>query len=519
MPLICQICSTSNKDGSRFCKECGATLLKNGRYAIVNLIGQGGMGSVYKALDTQNNNRTVALKELLLPQGVSSRDMQEAERLFQAEAHILSGLYHPNIIDVAGVFQEKTTWYLVMSFVPGETLEDLLERTPGHKLPLSDALDIGKQLASALHYLHTWQNPQGMIQPIIFRDLKPANVMVTSGMHVVLIDFGIARLFKQGQQKDTAAFGSVGYAPPEQFGRMQTTPQSDIYSLGRLLHCMLTGEDPGDRGMQDPGRSVYDSRHPVSANLDTLLQRMQDIKVEARPKSAREVHNVLDYVLLHWSDPALPRTASTGITPPPPATNTGGKRAGTQKILPSTKKATAAVPAYPLPSPAPIVQNAASPFPSHVTIFSIFAQEDIQQVTAMKGALEGTLRQSIKMTFIDESLITPGTIHQEYMENALTRANIILLFVSVDFIASTSCSAMTNRALQRHQKGEATVVPIVLRPCTYTYTAFSHFSMYPQDRDGRIKPITSWSNRDTAMSKVVDAFTELLKDLHTQGQL
>src|SRR5947209_1915657 len=134
--LICKKCSTQNKDGSRFCKECGYVLLKGGRYHFVSILGQGGMGAVYKAEDTLNHNRVVAVKELSLQQSISHKDAQEAERLFQAEAQILSGLYHPNIIDVAGSFQEGKTWYLVMSFVPGETLEDLLDRTPCHRLPV-----------------------------------------------------------------------------------------------------------------------------------------------------------------------------------------------------------------------------------------------------------------------------------------------------------------------------------------------------------------------------------------------
>ena len=110
----------------------------------------------------------------------------------------------------------------------------------GGKLPIEKVLNIGIQLCAVLDYLHTRQ------PPIIFRDLKPANVMLTADGHIFLIDFGIARHFKPGQAKDTSALGSSGYAAPEQYGKMQTTPRADLYALGATLHQMLTGNDPSD---------------------------------------------------------------------------------------------------------------------------------------------------------------------------------------------------------------------------------------------------------------------------------
>ena len=526
MPLQCRICSTSNKDGTRFCKQCGNPLLKGERYYIVDLLGQGGMGAVYKAWDTQNLNRYVALKELRLSQGMSSQEVREAERQFQAEAQILAGLYHPHIVDVAGIFQEGANWYIVMSFVLGETLEDLQNRLPAHRLPVSQALDIGKQLADALHYLHTWQNPLGKVQPIIFRDLKPANVMVTSGIHTVLIDFGIARLFKQGQSNDTTAYGSLGYAAPEQFGRSQTTAQSDLYSLGRLLHSILTGDDPADRGIQDSGQSVYDPRHPVSAHLDDLLKRMQDIQVATRPNSAQEVCDVLDYVLSHWNESTVQQKVATRLIPPaaaPSSTIIRGNSASTQAppaaVRTPTGKSTAAVSTRSSQPPDHSLQSLASPFPTHVTIFSLFASEDIPFVTDIKEGLQGALRSTTSINFRDKSCISAGTDHKEYMVNALTSADIILFFVSASFLASESISIMTNRALLLHNQEHATVVPLVVRPCMYTYSSFSNLPMHPQDHGGNVKPITRWRDRDAATVKVVDALTQVLKDLHIQGRL
>src|SRR5215472_6963537 len=125
-----------------------------------------------------------------------------------------------------------------MDFIEGQTLEEMLQQrgTPG--LPVAKVLRMADELCDVLDYLHRQQ------PPIIYRDLKPSNVMVTPTGHLVLIDFGIARLFKPGQAHDTVAFGSPGYAAPEQHGHTQTTAQSDLFSLGVLLHQLLTGSDP-----------------------------------------------------------------------------------------------------------------------------------------------------------------------------------------------------------------------------------------------------------------------------------
>ena len=124
-----------------------------------------------------------------------------------------------------------------MDFIEGQTLEDYLTQKGG-TLPIDEVLASGIQLCSVLNYLHTRQSP------IVFRDLKPSNIMRTSDGQLYLIDFGIARHFKPGQVKDTIAFGSPGYAAPEQYGKTQTGPSADIYSLGVVLHQMLTGDDP-----------------------------------------------------------------------------------------------------------------------------------------------------------------------------------------------------------------------------------------------------------------------------------
>ena len=173
------------------------SLLKQ-RYRVLSSVGKGGMGAVYLAEDTQLGNRKVALKEMS-QSGMSPQDVREFADNFKKEAHILAGLQHFHLPSIYDHFSESGRWYLVMSFIQGETLEDYIKKVPGQRLPLKEVLEVGIQLCTVLDYLHN-QSP-----PIIFRDLKPSNIMRTPDGHLYLIDFGIARHFKPGQARDTAA--------------------------------------------------------------------------------------------------------------------------------------------------------------------------------------------------------------------------------------------------------------------------------------------------------------------------
>ncbi len=167
-----------------------------------------------------------------------------------------------------------------MEFIEGETLEDYFARTEGGRLPVKEVLDIGIQLCSVLEYLHNHQ------PPIIFRDLKPGNIMRTADGHLYLIDFGIARHFKPGQSRDTIALGSLGYAAPEQYGKAQTTARSDIYSLGVILHQALTGNDPvSNKPTMFDFPSLNLPGDPAAADLQKLLLQMLDRQESARPDS------------------------------------------------------------------------------------------------------------------------------------------------------------------------------------------------------------------------------------------
>jgi hypothetical protein len=213
------------------------TLLQN-RYRIRRQIGGGGMGVVYLAEDTRLPGRRCAVKETS-PDQLPPQDRSWATEAFRQEAQMLATLSHPGLTAVTDFFFERGNWYLVMDFVEGETLGDRLDRSPGRRLPLREALGIARQLCTVLEYLHE-QRP-----PVVFRDLKPGNVMLTPKGAIKLIDFGIARFFKPGRSRDTVNLGTPGYAAPEQYGgKGQTDPRSDIYSLGVVLHEMLTGYDP-----------------------------------------------------------------------------------------------------------------------------------------------------------------------------------------------------------------------------------------------------------------------------------
>src|SRR2546425_1325727 len=278
-------------------------LLKE-RYRIINQIGQGGQATIYKGEDTELGNRLVAIKEMS-QDGLSPKELQEAADAFKREAHMLAGLQHPNIPSIYDYFQEAGHWYFVMEFIEGETLEDYFSRAEGGTLPIKEVLDIGIQLCSVLEYLHNHQ------PPIIFRDLKPGNVMRAADGHLYLIDFGIARHFKPGQSRDTTALGSLGYAAPEQYGKAQTTSRSDIYSLAAILHQALTGNDPVSNKptMFDFPPLKNLPGDPAAAELQELLLQMLDRQESDRPNST-SVKQELQRIAARYTMPIL-------VTAPP----------------------------------------------------------------------------------------------------------------------------------------------------------------------------------------------------------
>jgi serine/threonine protein kinase len=189
------------------------------------------MAAVYQANDTRQGT-LVAIKEMSLS-NVPTNERSQAIQNFLAEARILSRLNHPNLPAFTDFFTEGARHFLVMEYVDGSTLEDLLDRNKG---PFSEPRVLGwaRQLCDVLEYLHSQQ------PPVIFRDMKPGNIMLTRSGRIKLIDFGIARLFRNRGSQDTQLLGTPGFAPPEQYGSAQTNERSDIYSLAMTLFQLLT---------------------------------------------------------------------------------------------------------------------------------------------------------------------------------------------------------------------------------------------------------------------------------------
>lgn len=278
------------------------------RYRLQKKIGSGGYGDVYKAVDSQFGDRLVAIKEMS-QNGLNPQEISEASEAFKREAFMLAALTHPSLPSIYDYFVENDRWYLVMSFIEGETLESYLNRSKNGYLPVDKVLYIGIQLASVLSYLHA-RKP-----PIIFRDLKPSNVMRLYDGQIYLVDFGIARHFKAGQPKDTIALGSLGYAAPEQYGRSQTTPQTDVYSLGVMLHQMLSGFDPSENPFNLPPLQI-----PHYPQLRILVSCMLEMDPKKRPASMGNIKRELQRI-------------STGRSPLPGQRNRSHKQG--PAILPS----------------------------------------------------------------------------------------------------------------------------------------------------------------------------------------
>lgn len=247
-----------------------------GRYRLERMLGEGASGRVYLARDTKERGAVWAVKELDYT-ALPHNEVEEARQLFAREAELLKRLSHPSLPSVVDHFQMEARDYLVMERVEGPTLEKILaERF--EPLPESRVWSIGLGLLKTLDYLHR-RNP-----PIIYRDLKPANVMVAMNGEVKLVDFGIARVVMPQKAGDTTAYGTPGYAPPEQY-QGKTSPASDVYALGMTLMRAATLYDPPEFKFTHPG--AIELNPGLSAALGETLDQMIAKKPEERPSTGR----------------------------------------------------------------------------------------------------------------------------------------------------------------------------------------------------------------------------------------
>jgi serine/threonine protein kinase len=329
--LTCTTCGALNTPDASLCEHCQRPLLLSAyllsqalfhdRYYLIDKLGTGGFGSVYKASDTQCASRLVAIKEISL-RGLAPEMMAEATNTFRREADLLSRLTHDSLPRLYEHIRKHEQWYLVLDFIDGETLEDYQNKAPNKRLLLGEVLAIGLQLCDILEYLHAHQ------PPIIFRDLKPSNIIRSPEGKMYVIDFGIARFFKPGQSKDTIPLGSPGYAAPEQYGRAQTTPSADLYSLGAILHQLLTGKDPAETPLRfvalrgthtsnrsDPGGLTSSMVDVMMDSFGMLINSMLEMDRDKRPASVTLVKQELRHLATTWSEivrgyfrPRIPRT-------------------------------------------------------------------------------------------------------------------------------------------------------------------------------------------------------------------
>ncbi len=262
--------------------------LIGGRYQIIDLLARGGMSRLYCARDRWTTDQIVAVKEFNA-RGLAQADSWSLVAAFMREANILTSLKHPHIVRAIRFIEDAGSYYIVMEWLGGQNLNHELESTPGG-LPEVRVLKWAEQLCAALHYLHT-RRP-----PVIFCDLKPSNVFLLEDGQVKLVDFGIARYYYPDAANDTLQFGTPGFAAPELYRSGQISPATDIYGLGRTLHCLLTGYDArGDL----PAATTFDYpparalRPELSPTTEAVLVKAMQVDPAQRYASAEAMAQAL----------------------------------------------------------------------------------------------------------------------------------------------------------------------------------------------------------------------------------
>ncbi len=273
------------------------TILRE-RYKIVKLIGQGGMGAVYKAEDLRLGGRMCAIKEVL-PVGMAYEDEIEAyrEQFFQ-EASILARLDHPNLPKVSDYFSDEGREYLVMDFVEGMDLREIINeaRRKGEFLPEDQVLNWIGQLCDALSYLHS-RTP-----PVLHRDIKPSNIKLTPSGHIKLVDFGLVKLLTTDDSRTVTVVqgrGTVQYTPLEQYGgdTGHTDVRSDLYALGATCYHLVTLQPPADarqRFLQPGSLPLPRTINPgISPALERAILAAMAMHPDDRPPSVEDFSEML----------------------------------------------------------------------------------------------------------------------------------------------------------------------------------------------------------------------------------
>lgn len=258
----------------------------DGKYEILKLIGKGGMSEVYLAMD-KNLNKQWAVKEI--KRQARNRNNEVIVQSAIAEANMMKKLDHPCLPRIVDIINRDDVIYVVMDYIEGEPLNKVLDKYGAQAQDI--VIEWAEDLCGVLDYLHA-QNP-----PIIYRDMKPANIMLQPSGNIKLIDFGIAREYKEQNLEDTVSLGTKGYAAPEQFGgKGQTDRRTDIYCLGVTLYHLLTGKNPCE-----PPYEIYPIRYwkpELSAGLENIILKCTQLNPSDRFDSCAE----LMYALRHYEE-------------------------------------------------------------------------------------------------------------------------------------------------------------------------------------------------------------------------
>ncbi|CAG0931986.1 serine/threonine protein kinase, bacterial [Thermoflexales bacterium] len=290
----------------------------NNRYQVIRLLGAGGMGAVYYARDPVLN-RQVAIKQLQAEPITGQLTAERIQAQFQREAQILASLHHPNLPRVTDYFSENKRHYLVMDYIEGQTLQELVQAN-AQGLAEAQVLDWADQLLSALEYIHAHQ--------LIHRDIKPANIRRTPDGRIFLVDFGLVKSYNPNDPRTTTMMHGLGtpeYSPPEQYDpAAHTDERSDIYSLGATLYHLLTGQAPISvtRRTSDPAafRTPRATNAHLSPDMERVILRAMELERGKRFASAQDMRAALftarqavlgDFIRTVALPPALPRRAKS----------------------------------------------------------------------------------------------------------------------------------------------------------------------------------------------------------------
>ena len=266
--------------------RCGELL--QGRYRVIEPLGAGSSGVVYLLEDLRCRSGCLALKELA-PESLPPEEVQQFLDMFQRETDFLKSLHHKGLPRFMDSFSHGGSYYIVMEHIEGETLDVLMQRN-GRPFTPREVTPWALQIAEILDYLHT-----RLPFPVIFRDLKPSNIMLTPGGEIKLIDFGIARYFSANKVKDTYCMGTPGFSAPEQYGSGQSDARTDIFSFGATLYFLLTNTDMTAFNFRYPGLSSCCPGIPP--RFEEMILRCLSVNPGERCQSAREILDILESII------------------------------------------------------------------------------------------------------------------------------------------------------------------------------------------------------------------------------